>query len=566
MTAQAEAENPLQALELLASALAGRTVRVVAAPPGEASWTDGRTVFLGSALQASDQLLALCVQASMLSAGSLTPVILRQFKRNAQLASRYLAVEGRRALKVNEGILPLSVDHALAASSVAISTSAETSLTMARGKQPIPNPPAAYGVIDARRFLAAEIGGKPNADARAQLHKPKHQKSALTELEDDQDEDDGHDGGAAVEQFSIGGGAGFIGRWIQKLLKPGRRSGSKGGSPAGDAGTHRSRSMAQRGGRSVLSTVTGVDLEHSAEPGVGKKYPEWDMHSKSYRPDWCTVQELIPTVKDDVEIQPPQASSLRRPLARMALGLDRCRRQSQGDDIDIDAAIEAHIDKVVGATPHENLYVNTLKKRRDLSVLILLDISASTGQPGGFGQNVHEQQRAAAAGLASALHYLGDRVALYSYNSQGRTAVQLTPVMRFDEQFNSLVLRRLYSLVPGAYSRLGAAMRHGAAVLEKEGGTSRRLLLVISDGLAYDHGYERDYGAADARRALSEARRRGTACVCLTFGAGTETEPLRRVFGSAAYAAIYKPSQLAGVIGSLFHAALKSAEVKRRVA
>ena len=52
-------------------------------------------------------------------------------------------------------------------------------------------------------------------------------------------------------------------------------------------------------------------------------------------------------------------------------------------------------------------------------------------------------------------------------------------------------------------------IRHGSAVLEARGGTSRRLLVVLSDGLAYDHGYERTYGAADARRALIEARRRG---------------------------------------------------------
>ena len=28
--------------------------------------------------------------------------------------------------------------------------------------------------------------------------------------------------------------------------------------------------------------------------------------------------------------------------------------------------------------------------------------------------------------------------------------------------------------------------------------------MVLSDGPAYDHGYERDYGAADTRRALTE--------------------------------------------------------------
>ncbi|MFZ0906976.1 MAG: nitric oxide reductase activation protein, partial [Mycobacterium sp.] len=86
-----------------------------------------------------------------------------------------------------------------------------------------------------------------------------------------------------------------------------------------------------------------------------------------------------------------------------------------------------------------------------------------------------------------------------------------------------------------------------------------------SDGLAYDHGYERAYGAADARRALIEARRRGTGCVCLTIGAGTDVQSLRRVFGSTAHATIARPDQLAGVIGPLFRSALRSAEVRRKV-
>jgi nitric oxide reductase activation protein len=125
-------------------------------------------------------------------------------------------------------------------------------------------------------------------------------------------------------------------------------------------------------------------------------------------------------------------------------------------------------------------------------------------------------------------------------------------------------MQRLHGLEPGAYSRLGAAIRHGAAVLEQRGGASRRLLVVLSDGLAYDHGYERVYGAADGRRALAEARRRGTACLCLSIGASTDAEALRRVFGSAAHAAIPRPEQLRHVIGPLFRSALRSAEVRRR--
>src|SRR5262249_54650504 len=170
----------------------------------------------------------------------------------------------------------------------------------------------------------------------------------------------------------------------------------------------------------------------------------------------------------------------------------------------------------------------------------------------------------AAAALTLALHDLGDRVALYAFRSLGRSAVHVTPLKRFHDDLDTHVLWRLGGLEPGAYTRLGAAIRHGASILGREGGTSRRLLVVLSDGFAYDHGYEGGYGEADARRSLAEARRRGTGCLCLSIGADTDVHALRRVFGTAAHATIPRPEQLAGVVGPLFRAALRSAQLQRR--
>jgi nitric oxide reductase activation protein len=88
-------------------------------------------------------------------------------------------------------------------------------------------------------------------------------------------------------------------------------------------------------------------------------------------------------------------------------------------------------------------------------------------------------------------------------------------------------------------------------------------MVVVSDGLAYDTGYELSYGAEDAKHALSETRNQGIGCLCLSIGANTDAESLERVFGSAAYAAIRHPSQLNGVVGPLFFSALRAAEIKR---
>lgn len=549
---------------MLASALSGRTLQVTAGEPGGLAWSDGQTVFVDPGAGPHRQLEQIAVQAVLLAAGSLDVGIVRRLGRSRGLVPRYLALEGHRCLALNQEMLPPALWPLIDRDMADRTDSAAASLALASSAAVIGAPPEAFGTIRPRRLLAADR--KNGATRTAGAHVPRRQHSALAELADTSP--DGDTGAEdVVDIFSSPvGGSGALGRLVAKLLSPVRRL-SGAGSPGADAATHRIRSGAPGGAASVVSTgVLDTERDDAAAEAAGTKYPEWDVHQRRYRPNWCTVQEDGPT---SVGGEPPRMSGdqgLRRPLARLAVGLDRCHRQAQGDDIDVDAAVEARIETVAGSPPDEAVYLDTLRRRRDLSVLVLLDISGSAAEPGAIGQTVHQQQRTAAAALIAALHDLGDRVALYAFCSRGRSAVQVAPVKRFDDAFDVRVLRRLYRLAPGAYSRLGAAIRHGAAVLESRGGTARRLLVVLSDGLAYDHGYERFYGAADARRALAEARRRGTGCLCLTIGAATDADELRRVFGSAAHATIPGVDQLNRIVGPLFRSALRSAEMQRRVA
>jgi nitric oxide reductase NorD protein len=552
----------LPTLGMLGSALAGRPVGVATVKPGERSWTDGQTIFIDTAAPNRDMLKSLAVQASLIAAGSLDPDILRRLSRS-RLADRYLAVEGHRALLVNAEVLPRRlaavIDHNMAHRS----DSAATSLTIASDREALASCPPSFGVIRAKKALAATRRAGKNVDHDTPAHIP-HRATGDHHLKD---LDDGElTGGDEPDLFtSPVGGGGFIGKWLSKLLSSARQAdGSGGGPPGADAPTHRGK-VASRAAHAVASTAP-VSAEDIDEIGSGgRKYPEWDANRKAYRVDWCTVHETKPVVSAGAPHAVEEALALWRPLARLGMGFQRRHRQPQGDDIDVDAAVQARVEIVAGSAPDEAIYHDSVRRRRDLSVLLLLDISGSTAEPGTIGKSVHQQQRSAAANLAVALHDLGDRVALYAYYSQGRAAVHTVPLKRFDDRLDTKVVQRLNSLKPGGYSRLGAAIRHGAAVVEAHGGTSRRLLVVLSDGLAYDHGYERAYGAADARRALTEARRRGIGCVCLTVGAGTDVSSLRNVFGSAAHAVVARPEQLRDVIGPLFRSALRSAETRRRV-
>ena len=552
-----------QAFGMLASALAGRPVAVAELPPGDPPWTDGQTIYVDPAAPARAKLEAIAVQASMIAAGSLDPDVVRSLVRHPRLARRYLAVEGHRALVSNGDLLPGVLASTGDRDIASRSHSPADSLSIAAGRTALADPAPGFGVIRAGKVLAASSRTAEQQDSANPQHVPRDAgKRELKEL-DDGEIDDSDDPDLFTSPV---GGGGFIGKWLKKMLSSARKTGSGGGPPGADNPTHRTNSS-NRGRYAVssLASTPSEDLNDREAAAHGVTYPEWDVTRKSYRPAWCTVREVEPKIKASATQAIDGAIGLRRPLSRLGMGLHRRHRQSQGDDIDIDAAVEARVQVRSGSVPDEAVYLDSLRRRRDLSVLLLLDVSGSAAEPGTVGRTVHEQQRAAVANLAVALHDLGDRVALYAYYSQGRGAVSMVPVKRFDDHLDARIMRRLNSLEPGAYSRLGAAIRHGSAVLEARGGTSRRLLVVLSDGLAYDHGYERAYGAADARRALVEARRRGTGCVCLTIGAGTDVRSLRAVFGSTAHATIARPDQLAGVIGPLFRSALRSAEVRRRV-
>jgi len=541
---------------LLASAIAGRALEVAPIEPGTSAWTDGTTIFLAADTDPRDALRSIAVQAALLAAHSLTPEIAAKLGRRAALVPRYLAVEGHRALAAHDDLVPPLARSLRDPAIAAVSSSPADSLVHAEGSGPIAVAPAVFGTIRPHALLKNRAQLESATEAQVSPREPSRATDAVSDAD--------HDDGPAFELSSAWvGRGGAIGRLLKRLFSDARVGGS--GPPGSDATARWSRRSTRVSPNAAPATARAPRLEAGeVGPDRGSRYPEWDTARGRYRPDWCTVVEVEPESGDGETPGTEGSRALRRPLARVGLGLERRHRQLQGDDVDLDAAVEAFVARAAGTVPDEACYVDSVRAARELSVLVLLDISGSAGEPSRNGTTVHDNQCAAAASLLYALHDLGDRVALYGFRSLGRNAVHVVPVKRFDEHLDARVGPRLGALSPGAYTRLGAAIRHGTTVLESHGGTPRRILVVISDGFAYDHGYEGEYGEADARRALAEARRRGIGCLCLSVGAATEPEALRRVFGTAAHATLSYTDQLPAVVGPLFRAALRSAESQQR--
>ncbi len=549
----------IEGLRFIASAIAGIDVGVAALERPGPAWTNGATIFVDASASRSVQIESLSVQASLIAQRSLTRDRVFELARRPALARRYLTVEGHRALAANAHVLPRSVARIIDTGLASRVQSPEDSLQLAQDDRRVADPPLSFGTIRPRKLRSlVDDDDAAHANEAASGRPPAHARtSAHTELDEDDTDDD--DLGSLLA--SPVGGGGPVGKLLSKLLASTRKRGS--GTPGAEVPTHvggahtRTRSH-------VAANAPAGDLDRLPALESKLTYPEWDANRRRYRADWCTVVDTDGPLHPGVSTTIPDVAALRRALGRLGMELAPARRRRQGEDLDIDAVVEARVQTLAGVANSDALYLESIRQRRDLAVLVLLDVSGSAEEQAADGRRVHDHQQQLALQLTAALHGLGDRVALYAFNSRGRAAVQMFRVKSFDGAFDASVLQRANSLSPGAYTRLGAAIRHGTAIVEEHAGTPRQLLVVVSDGFAYDHGYAGSYGEADARCALLEARRRGVGCLCLSVATDTEPAALRRVFGSAAHARLSSVQALPRVAGPLFRAALRSADTQRR--
>jgi nitric oxide reductase NorD protein len=121
----------------------------------------------------------------------------------------------------------------------------------------------------------------------------------------------------------------------------------------------------------------------------------------------------------------------------------------------------------------------------------------------------------------------------------------------FDERYNNLIRGRLAALKPGFYTRMGAAIRHSAAILSKQK-SSRRLLLILTDGKPNDlDKYEGRYGIEDTRAAIQEARQLGLTPFCVTIDQKAG-DYLPHLFGASGYVVVGNAAMLPQVLPRLY--------------
>jgi nitric oxide reductase NorD protein len=298
----------------------------------------------------------------------------------------------------------------------------------------------------------------------------------------------------------------------------------------------------------------GETPEQGLEEGeVAFNYDEWDRELVDHRVGWCRVIEKKVKrgnrdfVDETRERYKGVVSSIRHQFQLMKPeNLTKIANEIDGEDYDLNAVVDFFIDRRADGQQSDRIYTKRLRRRRDVAVSFLLDQSSSTARTIGRhplqpythpGRRIIEIEKEGLVLMSEALEAVGDVYAINGFTSEGRRNVKFYVLKDFQEHYSDEVMRRIGGITYQNNTRLGAAIRHAAAKLEKQESRTR-LLIVLSDGRPYDHDYgDARYAREDTREALIDAKARGITPFCITIDRESESE-LRDLYGEIGYTII----------------------------
>jgi Mg-chelatase subunit ChlD len=272
----------------------------------------------------------------------------------------------------------------------------------------------------------------------------------------------------------------------------------------------------------ILCPISDNDLPDSS-PYPAFWYREWDIGLGDYLHDHARVLDrTVSAVSGDFYEKTLQthyglASSVRRAFEMIRPeGMAILRQWVEGDEFDYRALLDFFLDKKAGIMPSDRLYIKRIKQHREVAVLLLVDLSRSTAnRVFGSQERVLDVEKTAIVLFCEALQAVGDDFAIAGFSGTGRLSVDYFRIKDFDEPVSDAVKNRINSMAPQRSTRMGAALRHASAQIEKAAARAR-ILILLSDGFPNDTGYKREYAITDTRKAIAEARSKNIHCRAIT--------------------------------------------------
>lgn len=273
-------------------------------------------------------------------------------------------------------------------------------------------------------------------------------------------------------------------------------------------------------------------------------YNEWDCTRKAHRKRWCALREKdivgdynSTFIEDTLYKYRGHIKSLRRSFEALRDEYKILKKQPDGENLDIDALVEAIADVRSGMEMTSRIYRKAMRSQRNIAVVFMVDMSGSTK---GW---INTVQREALVLLSEALKGLNDRYAIYGFSGMTRKRCELYKIKSFEDQYDNEVKARIAAIEPQDYTRMGVTIRHLSTLLESVNAKTK-LLITLSDGKPDDYdSYHGEYGIEDTRMALFEARQKGIHPFCITIDEQAR-EYLPHMYGDSNYVVIDNVAKL----------------------
>ncbi|MET2985172.1 nitric oxide reductase activation protein NorD [Aureibaculum conchae] len=276
-------------------------------------------------------------------------------------------------------------------------------------------------------------------------------------------------------------------------------------------------------------------------------YDEWDYTKRKYKENFCKIYPKSILEKDVAYYKKTIAENnstlmgLRKMLTTVNNKYQQQRRQTEGDSFDLDAITDLFVDINSGHTPSENIYLSKRKKEKDLSILLLLDISLSSD---GYaaGNRVIDVEKQVSILFGEILNEFNIDFSIDCFYSKTRNHASYLTLKGFDEDWHKAKFK-VGAVEPSGYTRIGVALRHSGALLDKRN-TKNKWVILISDGKPNDYDkYEGKYGINDVKQALRELNQRRINSYALAIEAQAKYY-LPQMFGQNHYQILTTPVEL----------------------
>jgi len=296
--------------------------------------------------------------------------------------------------------------------------------------------------------------------------------------------------------------------------------------------------------------VENITVSESAEINTNDfyiPYDEWDYSKRNYKPDFCKLypnhitETDVNYYKKTLKDNSSTLMGLRKMLTNVNNKMQQQRRQNQGDEFDLDALTDLYIDVHTGHTPSENVYLSKRKKEKDLSILMLLDVSLSSD---GYAANnrVIDVEKQVSILFGEILNEFNVDFSINAFFSKTRNFATYLTVKGFDEDWNKAKFK-VGAIEPQGYTRIGTALRHSGELLDQRH-TKNKWVILISDGKPNDFDkYEGKYGVNDVKQALRELNQRHINSYALAIEANAKYY-LPQMFGVNHYEILTTPVEL----------------------